>query len=150
MSRKMFGGFDLPLSPTPEISSRNSSIRITPTGDFILFFFSFRFIFFLAYGGVSSNQHHTHSSFFFGGQMGVNEWANLWMNESSSRIYFQKYQCSFHRSLWFLVGHFLNLFWPFRDWRAISSIEKQIVSVFSFIWNLEFLKIKSFKNLGLV
>jgi hypothetical protein len=63
---------------------------------FFLLFLSFSF-FDIWWRVVQSASHA--QQFFLGGQMGVNEWANLWMNESSSRIYFQKYQCSFHRSL---------------------------------------------------
>lgn len=135
MSRKMFGGFDLALSHRLP-KSVHGILPFVLSRPAILFCFSFRFIF-LAYGGVSSNQHHTHSSFFFGGQMGVNEWANLWMNESSSRIYFQKYQCSFHRSLWFLVGHFLNLFGHFVIERPFHQSKNKLFQFFLLfeIWN---------------
>lgn len=43
VEKNVWGFWFGPLSPTPEISSRNSSIRITPTGDFILFFLLFLF-----------------------------------------------------------------------------------------------------------
>ncbi len=85
VEKNVWGFWFGPFSPTPEISSRNSSIRITPTGDFILFFLFV--LFFLAYGGVSSNQHHTHSSFFWEGRW---EWMNEriyeWMNQARAFI----------------------------------------------------------------
>lgn len=90
MSRKMFGGFDLPLSPTPEISSRNSSIRITPTSDFILFFllFSFSFVFFFWHMVACRPISITRTAVFFleGRWEWMNERIYEWMNQARAFI----------------------------------------------------------------
>ncbi len=153
MSRKMFGGFDLALSHRlPKSVHGILPFALPRPAILFCFFFFFLFLsfsFFDIWWRVV--QSASHAQQFFSWRADGSEWMSESMNEWIKLAHlFPKIPMLISSLPLVSRWAFFKSFRPFRDWTAISSIEKQIVSVFSFIWNFEFLKIKSFKNVGLV